>query len=83
MKNFNFYCSVFDEIDNHVTTSQMKLIFNGNNKRINLDDVANELESVNQEIARASRLGDVVSDELRQKQVTLQQIQRSRNTTTF
>ena len=60
----------------------MKLIFNGN-KRINLDDVANELESVNQAIARASRLGDVVSDELRQKQVTLQQIQRSRNTTTF
>ena len=61
----------------------MKLIFNGNNKRINLDDVANELESVNQAIARASRLGDVVSDELRQKQVTLQQFQRSRNNSTF
>ena len=61
----------------------MKLIFNGN-KRINDNlDVANELESVNQAIARASRLGDVVSDELRQKQVTLQQIQRSRNNSAF
>ena len=61
----------------------MKLIFNGN-KQINDNlDVANELESVNQAIARASRLGDVVSDELRQKQVTLQQIQRSRNNSTF
>ena len=61
----------------------MKLIFNGS-KRINDNlDVANELESVNQAIARVSRLGDVVSDELRQKQVTLQQIQRSRNNSAF
>ena len=72
-------CSVFDENDNLVTTSQMKLIFN-DNSRIHVDDVANELEAVNRKIAQTSRLGDVVSDELREKQVSLQQVQHSRNT---
>ena len=70
---------MFDDLDTHVTSTQLKSIFNGPNKQD--QDVSTELEEINISIAQANRLGEEINDELKNRQAALQQIQHARNQT--
>ena len=70
---------MFGDLDDHVTSTQMKAIFNSQNEQD--QDVSTELEEINIAIAQANRLGQKINDDMKSRQAALQQIQQARNQT--
>ena len=57
---------MFGDLDDHVTSTQMKAIFNSQNEQD--QDVSTELEEINIAIAQANRLGQKINDDMKNRQ---------------